>query len=388
VLLRVHLMNQSNGLAIFDYLHAFFQARNNNRRDFEIEFVNANEKFEKKQNTFDIFYAYLPTIHQLNKFNLNLYDVVLFCNSNESLSVASNGIKNLENKKSYFLTNSYLHKDHHLYDWVIPWSNDLLICKQYWLNPKFPQYFENAALVKNTKRNKSLMFINGANRSWRHHCVRELLKLCADIPVKSTLSSVIHETNDAAWESPEDSEFREFVNSKYEIVRNKPTAYYDSSIHVGIDSNHVIDGLPTGSKVIPPGYFILPEYYQYKCIIFPETAWQNDEMNLTEKILKCFYSKTIPWPVGGANINQLFNDHGFMTAWNLLPVEFQSYDLEKNHIKRYKMLAEAVNWVYNNQHVLDSDLAKTIIENNQENFCYSQQLDVVPMKSFLKILNQ
>jgi hypothetical protein len=142
------------------------------------------------------------------------------------------------------------------------------------------------------------------------------------VKLKNTFDA-INKLQPSLIESKEDTVFRLTMNTIYkdtlETFRKTPS----SSITVGTDNKF-------GSVL--PGYFILDEYFEYHCIVYPETTWQNDELTLTEKGMKCFYSECLPMPVGGSNINQLYNSLGYYTAWNLLPAKLQSYDSNKKNV--------------------------------------------------------
>jgi hypothetical protein len=131
---------------------------------------------------------------------------------------------------------------------------------------------------------------------------------------------VILTTLDSQFESNEDTEFRQQVNNWYPTnnkIHETQSEYSTGSVAVGIDKKF--------GRVIP-GYFILPEYFMYRCVIFPESTWQNDELCLSEKICKCFYAESLPWPIGGSNIHKLYNEIGFYTAWNVLPDHLKLFD--------------------------------------------------------------
>lgn len=365
--INVHALNLSVGVKIFEFLNSMLQSQES---DFKLSIsVTINKKkLETNNNTVNILFVSMPKFLTVD---VDDYDLVIFSNADEPLTVASDIIvKNIHNKNCYLVANSLLTKNHALYDSVIPCSHDLLICRQYWTNPVYPQYYSNAKVSKFTRRDKDLLVINGVNRSWRHHFLTLLNKEKNTFPVKSNISkdSVVHETNDAPWETKEDAEFRSKINEMYPISRNVSTSYYEDSIQVGLFSGVETDGLENRTAKIPPGYFILPEYYQYKCIVFPESGWQNNELSITEKSLKCFYTGCIPWPIGGANINKLYNQIGFKTAWNLLPDNLKEYDQELDHFKRYDKHIKAINWMQHNLHVLSSSAADTIRNENKQQF--------------------
>ena len=292
-------------------------------------------------------------------------DKIFFCNADEPLSVANDQIKfGLETSNAWMICNAFVTDDHPLVEKVIGRSNDLMITRQFWTNSLFPLWHDNQ---KNQSIAKSRNFwaINGENRSWRHHVFTSLRSVIPDLDFHSVISQVIHETNDSWWESEQDLYFRYNVNETYPITRNHSTTYYDNSIKIAITAPTI--GLPQ-ECLIPLGYSIMPQYWQSKCVIFPESGWQNGELNVTEKIAKCFFARCLPFPIGGSKINQLYKQLGFWTAWNLLPNEMQIYDDELDHFKRHNLTVMAIKYLYDHPDLLDSDQAKFMISENYVNF--------------------
>jgi hypothetical protein len=273
-------------------------------------------------------------------------------------------IEHLDHPHAYLLANAWLHQEHALYHKVIPCNNDFLITRQYWTNAYFPQYHSHR--VATPTKVTDLFFINGANRSWRHHVMNVIQNQVPALNYHSCLSDVIHETNDAPWESHQDTVFRNYVNTQYEITRNIASRYHESAVSFQLPNSML--GLPQGECIIPLGYFITDHYYQSRCIIFPESNWKNHEASPTEKIAKCFFAKTLPWPIGGSKINQIYNALGFRTAWNLLPEPLQEYDDENDHIERTNKMSLAMAWLAEHREVLQSDAYQHIVDQNYINF--------------------
>jgi hypothetical protein len=365
--IEVHVLSPSIGLLVFDSLSAYLQSKNLPSFSKPLDITVTEPKLIVKElNKLTVLFASMPVTSK--GINLDQYDMVLFSNADESLSVSTNYIvKNLPKSNCYLIANSLLDESHSLYRKVISSYADVRLCSQYWRNPEYPQYYINAE-NSTISRTKPLIFINGANRSWRHHVMQLIASKKLDIPMHSNISNIIHETLDAHWESKEDSIFRSTLNDIYPVSRNQSTTYYDDAIEVGIKTGHITEGTENNVATVPPGYFIMPEYFEYQCIIFPETSWQNNEVSITEKSLKCFYTKSIPWPIGGANLNKLYNSIGFKTAWNLLPKELQMYDSELDHFKRHSMMISALTWMTQNLAVLTSAEAELIRLQNKEKF--------------------
>ena len=364
--IKVHLINSSVGLKIFNFLMSKLQSENNNQLPISIEFVDADHKFTQEADTVHVLFASMP--EQLS-VNTSDYDVVLFSNADEPLSVSTEVIaSHITKPNCYLISNSLLTENHALWDSVIPVSHDLFLCVQYWLNPSYPQYY-SLNDYKKYNRSDNFIFINGENRSWRKYVQSLLSEAIPEIKVISNISDIISETKQSAWESQEDSVFREFVNTQYNaVVVDGVDHCLIGDIEVGLGIDFAEPGIENRVGFVSPGYFVMPEYHQYKCVMFPETQWQNNEVALTEKILKCCVSRAIPWPVGGANINKIYNQHGFRTAWNLLPTDLREYDSELDHCQRHKKMILAMKWLHNNSYVLYSSEANELCDYNYHTF--------------------
>lgn len=357
--LAIHIPNHTIAEQIFDRYFAYRQSLDTlYQPDISIKFVANATEFNKDQ--IRILLEYMP---KLDIINYNQYDFVFFCNGAEPLQVANPVMADyLTRDNVYLICNSYVSTEHVLRNKIL-WIPDAIdTCRQYWTRAFYPQHYQNPKFNQ-LPRNTNLCFINGVNRSWRHYLVDLLKQGVPGLSIKSDITSVVQNTIDVQWETSDDQEFRQWVNSKYQSHLVEPefaiSTYYNNSITIGIENKF-------GS--VPPGYFILSEYFQSRCVIFPEAAWINNEVAVTEKILKCCYSQSIPWPIGGANINQLYNTLGFFTAWNLLPDFLKEYDSILNHQKRYEKLVEAIAWVQNNPKCLVTTQAQKIINQNLINF--------------------
>jgi len=362
-------------LRIFHFLRVHLQSAGYS--DTEINCTQDYSILDKSDKR--VLFSSMP--RQFNQ-QLEYFDHILLSNADEPTTVATDClIENLNRDNARLIANAWLDTNHELYHKILPFNNDFLISRQYWTSAFFPQYHAHHT-TKNSKT-KHLMFINGQNRSWRHHAMEEIKKQIPTMHCHSILSSVIHETNDTPWESPEDQAFREFVNNQYPVSRNAHSDYYEKSILVKIPP--ITLGMPHGDCLIPPGFFITNFYYQYRCIIFPESNWTNGEASPTEKIAKCFFTKTLPWPVGGAQINQIYNSLGFFTAWNLLPATLQDFDQEINHIERYRKMALAIRWLADHPTVLDSEDCNKMLEKNYVQFLCND-MDLRSVANLQKLL--
>jgi hypothetical protein len=377
--IAIHAIRNPYAVQIFDKYYAYLQSLDVEKFQAGITIRQVNDPKEFTSNDIKVRIDYMPR----NDIDFTAYDFVFFCNGSEPIHVATKTLVNgLQQPNAYLMCNSYVGADHQLKNKIVYFSDNVDNCRIYWARSFYPGYYQNIVNSRATARTKDFFFINGQNRSWRQYIVNLLQDHKVNVDVKSVLSKVgyVAETNDAHWESPEDQQFREWVNEYYKdvIQRNGEYNYYENSVHVGPDNKF---------GVIPPGYFILPEYYEYRCVIFPETNWQNNEMAITEKILKCCWSGSIPWPIGGSKMNQLYNEFGIMTAWNLLPEELQAYDDNIDHKQRHKQTVLAIKWLGEHADLMLGEQAQQIIEHNHRIFT-QDTVDYSTMQQLDSILKQ
>jgi hypothetical protein len=353
--ININVKTKGYGIQIFDALYAFLQSLNSGNYCAPIK-ITIDAPYQAGD--LNILYDNIPV--NFSAQNLVKYDFIFFCNSIEPLQVATKTMADLLDQNNvYLLTNSYLTESHPLFHKVIWFPTNLTTCRDLWTRHFYPQYYEN---IKNRSidRKEKLIAINGSVRTNRHYFFTLLQQHVPDISRWSQIGTTVHKLNDAQWESTEDTQFKNWVNEKYQDTSiPQPDQYHDSSPTIGIDGKF-------GN--IPTGYFIMPEYFEYSCVIFPETNWQNNELAVTEKALKCFYAGSLPFPVGGSNINQLYNDLGFYTAWNLLPDTLKDFDQVTDHAVRYQLAVVAVNWLNSNRSVFNSNQFKSLIDQNRSNF--------------------
>jgi hypothetical protein len=322
---------------------------------------------------------YMPT--EYPEDDTNKYDLTIITNTHEPLWIGTPCMKKILDSKGniFLISNSWLESTHQLYDRVIPSIWNMFICNTFWNNGFYPQFYENLTNEK-LPRSSDLILINGRNDSWRHHLINLLEQSGSQITVNSNLTNGILTTLDSQFESHEDTEFRQQVNNLYPTVNKidvEKDKHYSSSVTVGIDKKF---------GLVSPGYFIMPEYFMSRCVIFPESTWQNDELCLTEKICKCFYSESLPWPIGGSNINKLYNEIGFYTAWNVLPDHLKVFDSIKNHSDRYPALVHAITWLEKNPEILSSQEVKHMLKQNKENFLVGRH-NLQRVQKFAKIID-
>jgi len=215
----ITVKNTGIGLKVFDYLNA-------------AEITISDKKIQctiNQPTAADLRVLFVPMNSKLSVEERDCHDLIFFSNNDEPLTVLDSNItKWIRLPKSYLICNSYTHHSHQYHPKIIWANNDGLITRQYWTNAIFPVYHDHVR-SKHLPKNKDLTFINGQNRSWRHHYITLLQQQIPSLPIVSNFSEFIYETNDAQWESSHDTEFREYVNSQYLISRNKATDYYPPS---------------------------------------------------------------------------------------------------------------------------------------------------------------
>lgn len=374
--INIHVYRYSIGIQI---VHSLLAYKSSQAKNYSSDWdVSINDKFDPTANV-NILYSYMS--EDLSDIT-DKYNIVLYCNGGEPLMTMTQHVKNLlDNKDNVFLiSNSVLDESHDYFDKVIFHPSDLDLCKQNWLIKSYPQFYENAN-TKQLKRQNTITAINGLNRTVRAFFFESIKHL--QLEKHENLSNNIVKTLDSFFETPEDFLFVNFLEKHYSKELETETdidyTYYDQAIKIGPSNQE--------KKILNIGYFILPLYYQNSCVIFPETSWLNNEISITEKSLKCFFAKCLPFVVGGANVNKIYNKIGFKTAWNLLPVELQKFDSEIDHKKRYQQMTESIEWLLTNTEVFESEKFKQAVENNFNNFLMPNS-DLLGLKHLIKVIEE
>lgn len=377
ITINFNVQEYTVGFQAVDALYAFYQSLS---PTWTVPYKFSISQQYDPDSDFNVLCLYMP--QEPDYPQLESYDLILINNSCEPLIVATPTMRHWIESKSncYFICNSFVTQDHQFRDRIIWWPDNVMELRNYWTKHFYPTLFQNIKKLDSGKT-KDIIYINGRNDAWRHHVVDLLSKLHTNIFVRSGLGTKIFKVVDCQFESQEDTTYRHYVNAVYQhLISGEPTehrrVYYDQSMNMGIDDKF---------GKLSPGYIIMDEYFDYRCVIFPESTWQNNEVAITEKILKCCYAKTIPWPVGGSNINRLYNQVGFGTAWNLLPPELQDWDSESDHVRRHEKMVIAMAWLAENPEVLQNDQAKEIVDKNFQNFM-TCRADLTSMQNFSKIV--
>jgi hypothetical protein len=345
-----------SSLQIWDFFHAYRQYLNRHNNYASDVDICISSDVEIDPAAINIGWYYMPD----DITGSDCFDLIIVDAQNHHLEVSTecmyNAVKNKPN--CFYVTGAYVNKDHEIYNKIIltPATFNTLA---YFTRPFYPQYYEKINLSRSNQKN--LIYVNGQNRSNRQYFMELLQQYAPNVDIADYLNSTqqVHKLNDSFYETDYDRLFREFVNSRTNCLNSSYNSYYDNSIKVGIQQKF---------GVVPPGYFMMDEYYQYQCIVFPESPWLNDEVFVTEKIIKCCVAECIPFPVGGANTHKLYNQMGYYTAWNLLPENLRLFDNEPDHMIRYQLQAKAAGWLSNRKKIWQSSAVQNIVKHNKNVF--------------------
>jgi hypothetical protein len=357
--INVDYSDYSIELQMFDCLFSYRQSlQQDNKSDWQIQFNSGHT------GDIDFNISLINIFEPRRDINPDDYDLILLANLSEPLSVFNQGYLDLLNlEQTYIVCNSFLDSNHAMSNKVIWFPYCVIIqCTDWWHRSFFPMPYQNTKYAHFARQNQ-IVAINGRNRVNRNYFFALLKQLDCNVKILSNINLTVNKLQDANWESEQDTEFRIWLNSNYkgQFVSNSQTKikYYDNARSIGIDEKF---------GTIPIGYWIMPEYFENACVIFPESCWLNNELSMTEKVAKCFLAGSMPFPVAGSNVNRLYNLLGFSTAWNLLPKQLQEFDLEKNHVKRYQGAIEAILWLNNNMDIFTTVECQNMLLKNKLNF--------------------
>ena len=270
------MLFRSIALQLFDKWYAYRQSLNDPtyKADVTVSYSDTSVP-----NAVNIWLDVLPA--SLDKRLLE-YDLVFLCNGGEPLSTSATNIMKVLSARDnvYFVVDLYVTQDHPLQDKIIWYSVDNLNCNDSWIRSFYPHFYENHKKLL-TKRSGNVCAINGENRMNRKMFFDTIKTQIPSLAMKDSYNAGIVKLAPSLWESADDREFREYVNSLYQETDTRVSnTMLRDRVNIGIDNKF-------GS--LQPGYIILDEYFEYNCAVFPEITWQNDELCLTEKALKCFY---------------------------------------------------------------------------------------------------
>lgn len=344
-----------SSLQIWDFYHAYRQYLNRDHDYHNDVIIDIGQDVSPEKDAINVGWYYMPDVLE----DPERYDLIIVDGQQHHLEVSTGcmfrAIKSRPN--CYYVSGSYVDASHPFHHKIL-WTPMVFNNTDYLVRPFYPQYHERKH-IRESSRN-GIIYINGQNRPHRQYFMDQLSLHAPAVEIRNNLHGSIYKLLDSFFETPHDTKFRKMVNRTIPWVeQGEKSDYYDKSILAG-----------PGGKFgpIPPGYFMMDEYYQYHSVMFPETPWLNDEIFITEKIIKCFVAGSIPWPIGGANTHALYNQIGYGTAWNLLPDVLKSFDQEPDHAKRYQMQAQAAAWAAEHPEIWTSETAKKLAQDNHDRF--------------------
>lgn len=369
--INISAQSQTVSLQLLDKWYAYKQSQDTEYFKTDVEIV-----FEPvpKPGYLNIWIEYVP---EFVNPEINKYDVILVCNGGEPTAaiITDAMVEILKKDNAYFLCDGYVSKDHPLAEKTIWAPHDALNCHDWWTRSFYPQTFQN---YKNFNREKTILIsaVNGDNKTWRHNFF-SLLKIQAPtIPIRNKWGHMITAIDSSIWDSEQDIIFNDTLKQKYGNQLSQHEKFHVEEVSIGINKTF-------GTQL--NAYIILDDYFDSRCIIYPESVWVNDEICLTEKVLKCFHAKCFPFPIGGRGANQLYNSMGFYTAWNLLPVELQKFDSVEHHETRQQQQIDSIKWLLSNPDVFSSEQAKSMLQSNQLNFLINRP-DILATERFDKFI--
>jgi hypothetical protein len=374
--IRVHVAEQtpldSFSLQIFDRYYAYKQSLNkNNNYEADCE-IKVGKNMQIEPDAINIGFYYMPA----EPIDATGFDLIIVDGQQHHLEVCTPDMYRafVELNNCYFLTGAVFDDNYPGADRILSFPNGNIFLHDFLTRSFYPQYYDRLN-QKTVDTKHDMIFINGQNRPHRQYMI-DLLRSTVGpaVTVRQNTYTVTTELEESFFETHEDTKFRHYVNancSTLDPVHQETKLIGQYSINVGIDQKF---------GHISPAHFVIDEYYHHHCVIFPESTWLNDEICITEKLQKCAVARTIPWPIAGANADVLYKQLGYQTAWNLLPEQLQSYNYERDHVKRYQMCADAIKWMTEHPEILTSDRARELVEHNY-NLFFSNTIEIMgPVK--------
>ena len=343
--INITVKSHSIGLQVFDYYYGYKLHQCKLKNCLEVLY-----SAHPQPDAVNVLYTRFPLEDETL---VDLYDLVLIDNNGEPLEVCDPATKYLVDTYDnvYLMAGAMT-----VHQKVLGYNFHLTLMQRYHIDAFFPTYHDQSKI----KRTDSIYYISGLNRSHRQLLADLLSIQCPSLP-QHRESKLPEPTSDSQWETVDDQIFRDSVND--EFYKGKTYPYNDLDHY---------KTLPLGTQgqcgEFHITYVILPAYYQYRAVIFPESWWTNNQWFPTEKIFKCFVAGCLPLPIGGANTVKYYNHYGFGTAFDLCPEELREFDSELDHRLRYQGAVECIKWLHKHPEVLASESADAIAKNNHTQF--------------------
>jgi hypothetical protein len=334
---------------VLDYLVGYWQYQSDYTETPDIVFG------EPSADTYNILFLSMP---ETVPTNLDQFDLVLVDNTDEPFGRGTQAMYDIIDQVPHarLLCNAILPQDHPMQSRIITTCIMWEVHRRFFLESIYPPRYEVFTKTANTKR---MVYINGHNRANREYWTRLIKGVAPQIPHHNVLhNGTCHNTLFCWHESEADTKFRLWVNETYAIDKWNPNpADTWPELPAGIEGRYGTTNF---------GDHFIDALREHQVIIYNESQWQNHQLSLNEKSLKCFMHRKWAFPVAGAGIHRMYGQLGFSTAWQLLPPEHQEFDDIEDHQIRYQQQAQAVKWLYDNYHdVVMTEYARRLLVDNQ-----------------------
>lgn len=336
-------------IEVLDYLVGYWQYQSDYTQTPNIAFG------PPQSDCYNILFLSMP---ETIPWDLDQFNLVLVDNTDEPFGRGTQAMYDIVEQVPHarLLCNAILPQNHAWQDRVIStcimWEQH----RRFYIESVYPARYE--VFTKNTNT-KKIVYINGRNRTTREYWTRLIQGVAPQIPHHNVLhNGTCSETSFCFRESAADTEFRIWVNQMYanDLHNNDPADQWPE-LPSGVEGRY-------GSTDF--GDHFIDAFRQHRVIVYHESQWQNDQLSLNEKSLKCFMHRKWAFPVAGASTHRMYGQLGFVTAWQLLPPEHQEFDDIEDHRQRYQQQAQAVKWLYDNfPDVILTDRANQLLVDNQ-----------------------
>jgi hypothetical protein len=343
---------------VWQYLYSYKQYKaypNSTNIDIKFNKIELSNLPTLNKSVLSILHLSMSSLDVLEKVEHLDFDLIFVDNMCEHLSVGSVDLLEQLSVRSnmYMIVGSFVHPEHHLYDKCITMPRDWLNCRSWYTNPKaFVSYYSDNTYTKVN----GMLYIGGELRSYRKFII-DLLS-GDSIRVMQNSSDIVA-TNDMINGTELDQLFVNECNDLYGVAGVHKYNKFYNTIKFGLEE------YPFGRTSI--AYLILPEYNTYKCILYSEASFMNNEIYPTEKTWKCAVTKTHWIMFAGKNSYKLMADYGIRSILELVPGGI-GFDNISNHADRFTKQTESVKYLQEHPEIFDTTEANDILDTNYAEF--------------------
>jgi len=372
-----------HGTQIWEYFYSYKQSQSYpNSPSIDIDFIELELQNLTKlpTNALNILQLGMPSLYSSNileEIEHLEFDLILLDNMFENLGVASDELLTQvrKRKNTFMIVGSFVHPEHHLYDKCITLSEDWLTCRELYTNPKV---FVSYDIVNSNTKPNNLLYIGGELRTYRKFIID--LMHTNSIPVMQNTHNIVS-TKNTILGSQDDQEFADVCNELYNVISVHEDNKFYNEIGIGLPCR------PFGKGQTTISYLLMPEYNTYKCILYSEASFINNEVFPTEKTWKCVISNAHWIMFAGRNAYKLMADFGIHSILELTPGGID-FDNIINHADRFKKQIESVKYLDEHPEIFDTDEASEILELNYNEFLTGNKFMMPLMNKLNKILEK